>query len=480
MPSDADRERYVNPLVERYATREMIALFSDQTKFRTWRRLWIALAEAERELGLAISAEQIEEMKAKADDIPYAEAARLERELRHDVMAHIRAFAQQCPRAAPIIHLGATSAYVVDNTDLIVLREGMRLVRVRLVTAIRRLAEFAERWADQPTLGFTHFQPAQITTVGKRACLWLQDLLLDLGDLEAREADLAFLGVRGATGTQASFLALFEGDAAKTRALDAAVARRMGFERTWPVSGQTYPRKADYRVLTVLSGVAQSAAKMSADLRLLQSLREIEEPFEKDQVGSSAMAYKRNPMRCERINALARFVMVGVENTAHTAASQWFERTLDDSANRRLVVPETFLAADAILLLAANVAAGLVVHPPVIEKHLRDEVPFMATENILMEAVRAGGDRQDLHERIRVHSHAAANLVKNGQANDLPERLEQDDAFRGVRGRMSALLDPRLYVGLAPEQTREFLARHVRPALDRHRDVPDARGEVKV
>ncbi len=480
MTGEVDRTRYVNPLAERYAGRPMLEVFSDRTKFTTWRRLWIALAEAEQELGLPVTEAQLAEMRARVEDIPYADAARWERELRHDVMAHIRAFAQQCPAAAPIIHLGATSAYVVDNTDLIVLRQALRLLRARLVRGMRRLADFVGRWADQPTLGFTHFQPAQITTVGKRACLWLQDFLFDLCDLEAREADLGFLGVKGATGTQASFLSLFEGDEGKVLELDRRVARKMGFLSTYPISGQTYPRKVDYRVLAVLSGVAQSAAKFASDLRLLQSMREVEEPFEKEQVGSSAMAYKRNPMRCERINSLARFVIVGAENAAHTASAQWFERTLDDSANRRLALPESFLAADAILILFANVAGGLVVHPAMIDKHLREEVPFMATENILMEAVRTGGDRQLLHERIRLHSLAAAECVKQGQPNDLPGRLEGDEAFAAIRGRMAALLDPRQYVGLAPRQAREFLETHVRPALDRNVGLPELEGDVTV
>ena len=457
---------YESPFSARYASRDMQYLFSAEKKFRTWRRLWIALAEAERELGLPISPEQIAELKAHADDINFEVAEERERMVRHDVMAHVFAYGEQCPLARPIIHLGATSCYVGDNTDLIIMREALTLVREKLLAVVRHLAAFAEHYKNLPTLGFTHFQPAQPTTVGKRACLWIQDVLLDLEDIDHALNGLRLLGSKGTTGTQASFLELFAGDHDKCLRLDALVAAKMDFPACYPVSGQTYSRKIDSRVLNALGGVAQSAAKFSNDIRLLQHLKEIEEPFEKSQIGSSAMAYKRNPMRSERMAALARHVIANALNPALTAAAQWFERTLDDSANKRLSVAEAFLAVDGILDLYANVAGGLVVYPRVIERHLRQELPFMATENILMDAVKAGGDRQELHERIRENSQEAARRVKvEGGDNDLLERLRLDPAFAAIRDRLDDALDPHRFVGRAPEQVTEFLASEVTPIL---------------
>ncbi|CAN5177413.1 adenylosuccinate lyase [soil metagenome] len=468
-------ERYENPLAERYASAEMSRIFSPAFKFGTWRRLWLALAEAERELGLPIPDEAIAALKAHLDDVDTARAAELERELRHDVMAHVHHLGEQAPEARGVVHLGATSAFVGDNTDLIQHREALRLVRSRLVGGVARLADFARRHRDLATLGFTHFQPAQPTTVGKRATLWIQDLLLDLEEIEFRLERLPFRGVRGTTGTQASFLALFDGDAGKVDELNRMVTATMGFERGYGVTGQTYTRKTDAACLATLSGVAQSASKFANDVRLLAHLKEVEEPWEKQQVGSSAMAYKRNPMRSERIGALARHVIVLAQDPAFTAASQWFERTLDDSANKRVAIPEAYLATDAVLLLLHNVAAGLVVHPEMIRRRLREELPFMATENLLMRAVRAGGDRQELHERIRRHGFAAGRRIKEqGEPNDLLDRLAGDAAFNVTRKELEDELRPDRYVGLAPAQVDRFLKEWVEPVLERY---PDAAGQ---
>ena len=474
-------DTYVSPLAERNATPEMCAIFSPNFKFRTWRRLWIALAEAERELGLDISEEQIAQMRRFQNDINYDVAKRREAEVRHDVMAHVYAFGQQCPAAGPIIHLGATSCFVGDNTDLIILREAMRLLCRRLASIIDLLAEFAIRYKDLPCLGFTHFQPAQPTTVGKRACLWLQDFVMDLAELEYRVETLPFRGVKGTTGTQASFLELFGGDADKVGQLDKLVAEKMGFEKRLTITGQTYTRKIDWQVLASVAGSAVSAAKMATDIRLLANMKEIEEPFEKKQIGSSAMAYKRNPMRCERICGLARFVIGNSQNAAHTAATQWMERTLDDSSNRRLSLSETFLAADGILNLCLSVAEGMVVYPNVIRAHLNRELPFMATEAILMAGVQAGGDRQELHERIRTHSHEAARRVKeDGRENDLIERLMGDPAFAGIRQRIPELADPGRFVGLASQQTQQFVAGKVEPVRKRYAESLGQRAQLEV
>jgi len=472
-------DRYENPLTGRYASPEMSALFSDQRRFSTWRQLWVVLAEAERELGLPISDQQIAELRAHTDDIDFAAAAAYERKLRHDVMAHVHAYGDVCPAARPIIHLGATSCYVTDNTDLILIREGLHMTARRLAAAIDRLARFAAEHRSLACLGLTHLQPAQPTTVGKRACLWAYDLALDLAEVEHRLANLAARSVKGTTGTQASFLTLFGGDHAKVRELERRVAEKLGFATSFAVTGQTYTRKVDSQVLDVLSGIAQSAHKLATDLRLLASRKEIEEPFEADQIGSSAMAYKRNPMRSERVCGLARFVMSLQSSAASTAAVQWLERTLDDSANRRLVIPQAFLAADAILILLENVASGLVVYPQVIAKNLREELPFMATEDLLMAAVQAGGDRQDLHERIRRHSQDAARTVKEeGLPNDMLERLAADPAFAKVN--VSAALDPAQFVGRASEQVDEFVAEVVEPIRRRYAGGAGLSAEVKV
>lgn len=463
MPHD----QYENPLIVRYASKEMSRLWSDDKKFGTWRRLWLALAEAEQELGLAISDEQIAELRAHVDDIDYDAANRYERQVRHDVMAHVHAYRDVCPLAGPIIHLGATSCYVTDNTDLMLFRESLRLVCRRLAGVIVALGEFAIQHRDLACLGFTHLQPAQPTTVGKRACLWAYDLALDLHEAEHRLEQLKARGVKGTTGTQASFMALFNGDHDKIRRLDQLVAKKMGFDATYAVTGQTYTRKIDSQVVDVLSGVAQSAHKMATDLRQLASRKEIEEPFEEKQIGSSAMAYKRNPMRSERICSLARYVISLQSSPAHTLATQWLERTLDDSANRRLVLPQAFLAVDAVLILCQNVCSGLCVYPQVIAKNLRDELPFMATENILMAAVTAGGDRQLVHERIRQHSQAAAAAVKlEGRPNDLIQRLSGDAAFAGID--LEAALDPAQFVGRAPQQVDEFVEQIVTPIRQRY------------
>jgi adenylosuccinate lyase len=463
-------DTYDNPLISRYASRDMAALWGEQRKFSTWRRLWVALAEAEAELGLAITGKQIAELRAHVDDIDFAAADKYERKLRHDVMAHVHAYGDQCPAARPIIHLGATSCYVTDNTDLILIRESLQMVARRLASVILALADFAHEYRDLPTLSFTHLQPAQPTTVGRRACLWACDLALDLAEVEHRLASLKARSVKGTTGTQASFLELFDGDHGKVRQLETLVAEKLGFDATYAITGQTYSRKIDAQVLDVLAGIAASAHKAATDLRILAHRKEIEEPFETDQIGSSAMAYKRNPMRCERICALARFAMNLSANAAQTHATQWLERTLDDSANRRLVLPQAFLAIDALLILYQNVASGLVVYPQVIARHLREELPFMATENILMAAVAAGGDRQSLHEKIRQHSQAAARVVKEqGSENDLLARLKKDKAFAAVN--VDAAIDPATLTGRSSEQVDEFLAEVVQPIRQRYRET---------
>ena len=474
-------DRYVSPLSERYASREMQYIFSPDKKFRTWRKLWIALAETEQELGLPITDEQIEELKAHADDINYEVAKERERLVRHDVMSHVHAYGVQCPRAKGIIHLGATSCYVGDNTDIIIMTEALRLVRKKLLNVMAELAKFAEKYKDQPTLAFTHFQPAQPTTVGKRATLWLQDLLLDLEDLEYVLSSMKLLGSKGTTGTQASFLELFDGDHEKCRKADQMIARKMGFDSCYAVSGQTYSRKIDTRVISVLAGIAQSAHKFSNDIRLLQHLKEIEEPFEKNQIGSSAMAYKRNPMRSERIASLSNYVMADVMNPMLVASTQWFERTLDDSANKRLSVPEGFLAVDGILDLYLNVVDGLVVYPKVIEKHMMAELPFMATENIMMDAVKAGGDRQELHERIRTLSmEAGKNVKENGKENNLLELIAADPAFNLSLDALKQTMDPKKYVGRAPRQVEEFLEECIRPVLEANQELLGMTAEINV
>lgn len=464
--------RYENPLTTRYASDEMQSIFSSDTKFKTWRKLWIALAEAEKELGLDISDEQIEELKANAENINYDVARAREKEVRHDVMAHIFAYGEQCPKARGIIHLGATSAYVVDNTDIIQMTAGMKLIKKKLVNLIYKLYEFADKYKGLPTLAFTHFQSAQPTTVGKRATLWILDLLFDLEQLDFQLANMKLLGCKGTTGTQASFMELFDGDSEKVKELDRKIAEKMGFKSTYPVSGQTYSRKVDAQALWVLSSIAQSAYKFSNDIRLLAHLKEVEEPFEKGQVGSSAMAYKRNPMRCERIASLSRYLMIDALNPVLTASSQWFERTLDDSANKRISIPEGFLAADAILSLYINVVEGLVVYPKIIEKHLNDELPFMATENILMASVKKGGDRQKLHEAIRIHSMEAASRIKNeGGENDLIERIAADPVFGLTIEEIREMLDPELFIGRAKQQVEEFLSGDVRKVIEENKDL---------
>ena len=474
-------DRYVSPLSERYASKEMQYIFSPDMKFRTWRKLWIALAETERELGLNIIQEQIDEMKAHADDINYDVAKERERQVRHDVMSHVYAFGVQCPKAKGIIHLGATSCYVGDNTDIIVMTEALKLVRKKLVNVIAELSKFAAQYKDQPTLAFTHFQPAQPTTVGKRATLWTQEFLMDLEDLEYVLSTMKLLGSKGTTGTQASFLELFDGDQETIDKIDPMIAEKMGFKSCYPVSGQTYSRKVDTRVLNILAGIAASAHKMSNDIRLLQHLKEVEEPFEKSQIGSSAMAYKRNPMRSERIASLSRYVMIDALNPAITSATQWFERTLDDSANKRLSVPEGFLAIDGILDLCLNVVDGLVVYPKVIEKRLMSELPFMATENIMMDAVKAGGDRQELHERIRELSMEAGKNVKvEGKDNNLLELIAADPAFNLTLEDLQKSMDPSRYTGRAKEQTEAFIANVVQPVLDAHKDLLGVKVEINV
>lgn len=474
------RDVYASPFAERYSTPEMLRLFSADMRYRTWRKLWIALAESQRELGLPVSPAQIAELKKHAEDIDYDAVARHEKRLRHDVVAHIHAWGEQCPEARPIIHWGATSMFVVDNADLVILRDALELVRRELLAVSSALAAFARKWAAEPTVAYTHLQPAQFTTVGKRATLWLQDLMLDLEELEQRQAGLRFLGAKGTTGTQASFLSIFDGDSRKVRELDALVAKRMGFDRTWTVSGQTYTRKADAQVHSTLSRIAESAHKFANDMRLLQSFRQVQEPFGKEQVGSSAMPYKRNPMKCERITSLARLVIALSQNAAFTAASQWFERTLDDSAGKRIALPEAFLAVDAILVLYHEVASSPAVNTDVIRAHVRSELPFIATEQILGAATKAGGDRQDLHERIRKHSMAAAERVMKGEENDLLERLKKDGAFGALKGRIDGLLDPVRHVGRAPDQVREFLADEVDPILKERKSLLGWKAETRV
>lgn len=476
------KDTYESPLSARYASKEMKYIFSPDKKFRTWRRLWIALAESEKELGLPITQEQIDELKAHADDINYEVAQEREKLVRHDVMSHVYAYGQQCPNAAGIIHLGATSCYVGDNTDIIIMTEGLQLIRNKLVSVIRNLSKFAERYKALPTLAFTHFQPAQPTTVGKRATLWIQELLMDLEDVEYQLGKAKLLGSKGTTGTQASFLELFDGDHQKCKELDKKIAEKMGYKACFPVSGQTYSRKLDSQFLNVLAGIAQSAAKFSNDIRLLQHLKEVEEPFEKNQIGSSAMAYKRNPMRSERIGSLSRYVMVDVLNGYFTTATQWFERTLDDSANKRLSVPEAFLAVDGILALYENVADGLVVYPKVIEQRLRKELPFMATENIMMDAVKKrGANRQELHERIRVHSMAASKVIKEeGGENDLLIRIANDDAFGVTLEELETILQPEKYTGRAKEQTEDFLNEFVQSVLDKYKNIETDKPEINV
>ena len=474
-------DRYVSPLSERYASKETQYIFSPDMKFRTWRKLWIALAETEKELGLNITQEQIDELKEHAEDINYDVAKERERQVRHDVMSHVYAYGVQCPKAKGIIHLGATSCYVGDNTDIIVMTEALKLVRKKLVNVIAELSAFADKYKEQPTLAFTHFQPAQPTTVGKRATLWTQEFLLDLEDLEYVLSTMKLLGSKGTTGTQASFLELFDGDQETIDKIDPMIAEKMGFKECYPVSGQTYSRKVDTRVLNVLAGIAASAHKMSNDIRLLQHLKEVEEPFEKSQIGSSAMAYKRNPMRSERIASLSRYVMVDALNPAITSATQWFERTLDDSANKRLSIPEGFLAIDGILDLCLNVVDGLVVYPKVIEKHMMAELPFMATENIMMDAVKAGGDRQELHERIRELSMEAGKTVKvEGKDNNLLELIAADPAFNLSLEDLQRSMDPKKYVGRAKEQTERFVSKVVQPILDSHKDLLGIKAEINV
>ncbi|MGI6094905.1 MAG: adenylosuccinate lyase [Lachnospiraceae bacterium] len=476
-----DTDRYQSPLSERYASKEMQYIFSPDMKFKTWRKLWIALAETEKELGLNITQEQIDELKAHAEDINYDVAKKREKEVRHDVMSHVYAYGVQCPKAKGIIHLGATSCYVGDNTDIIVMTEALKLVKKKLVNVIAELAGFADTYKDLPTLAFTHFQPAQPTTVGKRATLWLQEFMLDLEDLDHVIGTMKLLGSKGTTGTQASFLELFDGDQETIDKIDPMIAQKMGFQECYPVSGQTYSRKVDTRVLNVLAGIAASAHKFSNDIRLLQHLKEVEEPFEKSQIGSSAMAYKRNPMRSERIASLSRFVIADALNPAITSSAQWFERTLDDSANKRLSIPEGFLAVDGILDLCLNVVDGLVVYPKVIEKRLLAELPFMATENIMMDAVKAGGDRQELHERIRELSMEAAKRVKaEGKDNNLLELIAADPAFNLTLEDLQKTMDPSRYTGRAKEQVDAFLTKVIRPMLKENKELLGIKAEIYV
>ena len=472
---------YNSPLNSRYASKEMSYIFSDDMKFTTWRKLWVALAEGERELGINITEEQINELKANIDNINYDEARKREKEVRHDVMSHVYAYGLQCPNAKGIIHLGATSCYVGDNTDIIIMRDALVLIKKKLITVLNHLSNFAMKYKDMPTLGFTHFQPAQLTTVGKRATLWMQDLVIDIENIDFVLAKLKLRGVKGTTGTQASFMNLFEGDEEKIKSLDTYVAEKMGFEKSYGVTGQTYPRKIDSIILNTLSEVAQSAYKFSNDLRLLQSIKEIEEPFEKHQIGSSAMAYKRNPMRSERMSSLARTVIVNALNPAITAATQWFERTLDDSANKRISVPEAFLALDGVLNLYINIAESMVVYDKVIAKHVNEELPFMATENIMMECTKRGCDRQELHERIREHSMAAAKRVKGeGLSNDLIERIMADDYFKLTKEEILDIIDPLKFIGRAPSQVVEFIDEYVTPIINENKDALEIKSEINV
>ena len=472
---------YNSPLNSRYASKEMSFIFSDDMKFSTWRKLWVALAEGERSLGINITEEQINELKANINNINYDEARKREKEVRHDVMSHVYAYGLQCPNAKGIIHLGATSCYVGDNTDIIIMRDALVLIKKKLITVLNHLSNFAMKYKDMPTLGFTHFQPAQLTTVGKRATLWMQDLVIDIENIDFVLAKLKLRGVKGTTGTQASFMNLFEGDEEKIKSLDTYVAEKMGFEKSYGVTGQTYPRKIDSIILNTLSEVAQSAYKFSNDLRLLQSIKEIEEPFEKHQIGSSAMAYKRNPMRSERMSSLARTVIVNALNPAITAATQWFERTLDDSANKRISVPEAFLALDGVLNLYINIAESMVVYDKVIAKHVNEELPFMATENIMMECTKRGCDRQELHERIRKHSMAAAKRVKGeGLSNDLIERIMADDYFKLTKEEILDIIDPLKFIGRAPSQVVEFIDEYVTPIINENKDALEIKSEINV
>ena len=472
---------YNSPLNSRYASKEMSFIFSDDMKFSTWRKLWVALAEGERSLGINITEEQINELKANINNINYDEARKREKEVRHDVMSHVYAYGLQCPNAKGIIHLGATSCYVGDNTDIIIMRDALVLIKKKLITVLNHLSNFAMKYKDMPTLGFTHFQPAQLTTVGKRATLWMQDLVIDIENIDFVLAKLKLRGVKGTTGTQVSFMNLFEGDEEKIKSLDTYVAEKMGFEKSYGVTGQTYPRKIDSIILNTLSEVAQSAYKFSNDLRLLQSIKEIEEPFEKHQIGSSAMAYKRNPMRSERMSSLARTVIVNSLNPAITAATQWFERTLDDSANKRISVPEAFLALDGVLNLYINIAESMVVYDKVIAKHVNEELPFMATENIMMECTKRGCDRQELHERIREHSMAAAKRVKGeGLSNDLIERIMADDYFKLTKEEILDIIDPLKFIGRAPSQVVEFIDEYVTPIINENKDALEIKSEINV
>lgn len=475
------RNTYNSPLNTRYASKEMSFIFSDEMKFKTWRKLWVALAECEKELGLNISNEQIEELKNNVDNINYELAEQKEKEVRHDVMSHVYAYGVVAPSAKGIIHLGATSCYVGDNTDLIIMREGLYIIRKKLINIISQLSNFALKFKDIPTLGFTHFQPAQLTTVGKRATLWIQELLMDLENLDFTIENMKFRGVKGTTGTQASFMTLFDNDENKVKELDKMVSTKMGFKDSYPVTGQTYSRKLDSIILNTLSEIAQSAYKFSNDLRLLQSMKEMEEPFEKNQIGSSAMAYKRNPMRSERISALARYVVVNSLNPAITASTQWFERTLDDSANKRISVAEAFLALDGVLNLYLNITSNMVVYPKVIEAHVNNELPFMATENILMEAVKRGGDRQELHEKIRVHSMEAARKVKElGEANDLIERIINDKSFMLSKEEINSIIDPKKFIGRAPGQVTDFVDEFIKPIIDANKELLGENAEINV
>ena len=477
MPHD----HYISPFSTRYASKEMQFVFSEDNKFRTWRKLWIALAKAEQKQGLDITDEQIAELEAHKDDINYEDAQRRERECRHDVMSHVYAYGLQCPKAAGIIHLGATSCYVGDNTDVILMREGLEIVQRKLLNVMNLLAKFAEKYKAMPCLAYTHLQPAQLTTVGKRATLWLNELYMDYLEVEHRMASLALLGSKGTTGTQASFMELFGGDSAKIKAVEMDIAHAVGFDKVVPVSGQTYSRKMDYFVVSTLSGIAQSASKFSYDMRLLQNFKEMEEPFEKSQIGSSAMPYKRNPMRSERVSSLSRYVMVDTLNTAITAGTQWFERTLDDSANKRIAVAEAFLGVDAILNIMMNVTDGLVVYDKVIRQRVMNELPFMATENIMMDAVKKGGNRQELHEKLRVHSQAAARVVKEeGGKNDLVDRIAADPAFMVTQEEIEAILQPEKFIGRSAEQVDEFLTDIIQPLLDEHADVLGEKEELTV
>ncbi len=477
----SDKSIYENPLNTRYASREMQENFGDEKRFRLWRKLWIALAESEMELGLPVTQEQVDEMKVHAEDIDYAKADAYERQVRHDVMAHVKTFGDAAPKAAPIIHLGATSCFVDCNSEVMIMRDALDIITRKLVNVMEKLKNFALKYKDVPTLGFTHLQPAQLTTVGKRATLWLQDLMLDYESVENLYAHFRLRGVKGTTGTQASFLELFDGDAERVKELERRVVKKLGWDKVYGVTGQTYPRKFDYNVLCVLSQIAQSAYKFSNDIRILQNMKEIEEPFEKSQIGSSAMAYKRNPMRSERMGSLARYMLSLPMNCAVTASTQWFERTLDDSANRRIVLAQAFLTVDAILNIYLNVAENLVVYEKVIAKHIAAELPFMATENIMMECVKAGGNRQELHERIRVLSMEAGRNVKvEGGENDLIERIKKDDMFRAVHDRLDDILDAKKFVGRAPQQTAEFIAAEIDPILEKHRAALGEQGEVRV